>query len=71
MIVTVLRTFVDAPKGRAKKRFSAGDLVSISKNDFERISSQNKDLLAEGDKRWGEGKCLPCKKKKNTNTKKQ
>lgn len=40
MIVTVMQTFVDAPKGREEKRYNLGDVVSISKQDYERIISQ-------------------------------
>lgn len=64
MIATVLATFVDSPKGREAKKYSVGDVVSISKNDFERITSQNKALLVEGKKDLGTGICYPCRSKR-------
>lgn len=71
MIVTILATFVDAPKGREEKKYFAGDVVSLSTADFERISSQNKNLLRKGKHNLGTGICYPCmrtKKKRNDNT---
>lgn len=75
MIATVKVTFVDAPKGRTEKRYLAGDVVSMSAEDFERITGQNKDLLVEGKHKIGNGVCHPCQKatkrsNKNTNSKK-
>lgn len=70
MIVTILQTFVDAPKGRTEKRYSAGDVVTMSKADFDRIGEQNKNLLFDGKKNLGIGICYPCRRNKNTKTKK-
>lgn len=69
MIVTILQTFVDAPKGRTEKRYSAGDIITMSKGDFDRITEQNKALLFDGKKFMGIGKCYPCQRNKNRNTK--
>lgn len=60
MIATVLQSFVDAPKGRPETRYSAGDVISIAKADFERITGQNKDLLFDGKKDLGIGTCYAC-----------
>lgn len=60
MIVTVLQSFVDAPKGRNATRYTAGDVVSMAVADFERITGQNKNLLYEGKKDLGIGTCHAC-----------
>ena len=60
MIVTVLQSFVDAPKGRAETRYTAGDVVSMATADFERITGQNKNLLYDGKKDLGIGTCYAC-----------
>lgn len=70
MITTILMTFVDAPAGRQEVKYSAGDVVNISKADFERISSQNKNLLKEGKHDLGTGICYPCIRQKKTLTNK-
>lgn len=59
MEATVLSTFVDR---KLNKRFDSGDVVNISKNDFDRISAQGKYLKA-GRHRFGSGICHPCSKK--------
>lgn len=59
MTATVLITFIDRKKN---KRFSAGDVVSISSADFERINKQG-NYLKEGKHRFGSGVCHPCKRK--------
>lgn len=71
MIVTIMATFVDAPKGKDEKKYFAGDVVSLSTSDFDRISSQNKNLLKKGKHNLGTGICYPCmrNKKKTTNDK--
>lgn len=69
MIVTVLQSFVDAPKGRKETRYTAGDVISMSVADFERITGQNKNLLYEGKKDLGIGTCHACSR--NSNKRKQ
>ena len=61
MIATVTKTFVDAPKGRKEKRYSYGDVISISKSDYERITQQQPDALKEGKLNLGVGVCYPCR----------
>lgn len=63
MIATVKVTFVDAPKGRKERKYLAGDVIDISKDDFDRISAQNAELLSEGKTDMGTGICYPCTKK--------
>lgn len=65
MIVTVMQTFVDAPKGRQEKRYNLGDVVSISKPDYERIISQAPGALVEGKRNIGQGICHACTRNKN------
>lgn len=62
MIVTVLKTFVDAPSGRDEKQYTAGDVLNMAKADFERITRQNASLLFEGKKNLGIGTCHACKR---------
>lgn len=59
MDATVLTTFFDRKTG---KRFEAGDVVSISANNFDRITSQGK-FLKKGRHPFGNGTCHPCNKK--------
>lgn len=59
MTATVLRTFLDKKRN---KRYSAGDVVSISSADFDRINQQG-NYLKEGRHRFGSGVCHPCKRK--------
>lgn len=59
MTATVLTTFLDKKNG---KRFSIGDVVSISSADFERINKQG-DYLKQGRHRFGTGICYPCKRR--------
>lgn len=64
MDVTILRSFVDEPKGRTAKRYQVGDVVSMSKNDFDRIQEQSGGkYLKEGRHVFGNGVCHPCQKK--------
>ena len=64
MDATILRSFVDHPKGREPKRYSAGDVVSMSQNDFDRIQEQSGGkYLKEGRHPFGNGVCYPCQKK--------
>lgn len=64
MDATILRSFVDQPKGRQPKRYSAGDVVSMSQNDFDRIQEQSGGkYLKEGRHPFGNGVCYPCQKK--------
>ena len=64
MDATILRSFVDQPKGREPKRYSAGDVVSMSQNDFDRIQEQSGGkYLKEGRHPFGQGVCYPCQKK--------
>lgn len=65
MIVTVLQTFVDVPKGRNEKRYTAGDVISMAKADYERIIKQNPALLFEGKKKMNVGTCYACRGHKN------
>lgn len=65
MIVTVLQTFVDTPQGRDEKRYTAGDIISMSKADYDRIIKQQPALLFEGKKKMGIGTCYACKGHKN------
>lgn len=60
MIATVLQTFVDAPAGREEKKYFVGDVISIAKNDYERITKQGDGLLKEGKHNLGTGICYPC-----------
>lgn len=64
MIVTVLQSFVDAPKGRKETRYTAGDVVSMAAADFERIKKQDKNLLYDGKKDLGIGTCYACSRNK-------
>lgn len=59
MEATVLMTFFDS---KLQKRFSVGDVVSISRNDFDRITAQGK-YLKQGRHRFGGGICHPCAKR--------
>lgn len=66
MDATILRSFVDQPKGRESKRYSAGDVVSMSQNDFDRIQEQSGGkYLKEGRHPFGQGVCYPCQKSKS------
>ena len=60
MLATVLVTFIDRSKS---KRYDSGDVVSISKVDFERINKYG-NYLKEGRHRFGSGICRPCQKRK-------
>ena len=70
MIVTVLETFVDEPKGRKARKYNYGDVVDMSKSDYERISSQQPSYLKEGKEDLGAGTCEPCNKKEALQQKK-
>lgn len=59
MEATVLITFVDR---KTNKKYSAGDVVSISAANFERINDQGQ-YLKEGRHRFGSGVCHPCNRK--------
>lgn len=73
MDATILLSFVDYPKGKKNKgaiRYKAGDVVSMSKEDFDRIQSQsNGRYLKEGRFPFGDGTCYPCQKSKNATEK--
>ena len=61
MDATVLLDFSDTKLG---KRFYAGDVVSISAKDFDRITGQG-NYMKKGRHRFGSGVCYPCKRKIN------
>lgn len=62
MIATIMATFTDAPEGREEKTYFVGDVVSMSKGDFDRIHGQNPNLVKEGKINLGTGICYPCLK---------
>lgn len=70
MIVTILETFVDEPKGRKQRKYNYGDIVDMSANDYERISGQQPSYLFKGKKDLGVGACEPCTKKADLQEKK-
>lgn len=64
MEATILRSFVYEKKGSPQIRYSAGDVVSMSKNDFDHIQERSGGkYLKEGRYPFGNGVCYPCQKK--------
>lgn len=64
MEATILRSFVYEKKGAPQIRYSAGDVVSMSKNDFDHIQERSGGkYLKEGRHPFGDGVCYPCQKK--------
>lgn len=57
-------TFVDRA---GNKRYEYGDVINISRKNFERINEGRQfPLLTEGKIDLGVGTCYPCTKKKTT-----
>lgn len=69
MKATILISFVDEPTGRPSKRYSIGDVVSMSQDDFDRIQAQTGGkYLKEGVHPFGRGVCHPCEQVKEKKT---
>lgn len=71
MIVTILETFVDEPKGRKQRKYNYGDIVDMSASDYDRISAQQPTFLEKGQHDLGVGNCEPCTKKAELAEKRQ
>lgn len=57
MIATVKFSFKD---GKTGTRYFTGDVVEIAEDDFNRITKQG-SFLVEGNHRFGNGVCHPCR----------